>query len=111
MAKSGASWPRVGEIPVERAQHFVLGTASLSIFGYERNLAEEAAILLRNAVSNKFSTQPHQRLVDKDQLRTERWRELGTNAGHSQPPVNPARRNPVTTYGQVRIKLHNKPVR
>ena len=38
--------------PVEQAQHFLLSTASLSILGYEHNLAEESAILLWNAVPN-----------------------------------------------------------
>lgn len=42
-------------LPVEQAQHFVLSTASLSILGYEHNLAAESAILLWNAVSNGFS--------------------------------------------------------
>jgi probable phosphoglycerate mutase len=42
-------------LPVEQAQRFVLSTASLSILGYEHNLAEESAILLWNAVSNEFS--------------------------------------------------------
>ena len=42
-------------LPVEQAQHFVLSTASLSILGYEHNLAAELAILLWNAVSNGFS--------------------------------------------------------
>ena len=42
-------------LPVEQAQHFVLSTASLSILGYEHNLAEESAILLWNAVSNELS--------------------------------------------------------
>jgi broad specificity phosphatase PhoE len=41
---------------VGRAQHFLLSTASLSILGYEHNLAEEPAIVLWNAVSNEFST-------------------------------------------------------
>jgi len=42
-------------LPVEQAQHFVLSTASLSILGYEHNLAEESAILLWNAASNGLS--------------------------------------------------------
>jgi probable phosphoglycerate mutase len=42
-------------LPVQQAQHFVLSTASLSILGYEHNLAEEPAILLWNAVSNELS--------------------------------------------------------
>lgn len=42
-------------LPVDQAQHFVLSTASLSILGYEHNLAEESAILLWNAVSNEVS--------------------------------------------------------
>jgi len=43
-------------LPVGQAQHFLLSTASLSILGYEHNLAEEPAIVLWNAVSNQFST-------------------------------------------------------
>lgn len=31
--------------------------------------------------------------------------------GQSQPPVNPARRKPVTTYGQSRIRRQTRPVR
>ena len=43
-------------LPVQQAQHFVLSTASLSILGYEHNLAEEPAILLWNATSHEIST-------------------------------------------------------
>ena len=43
-------------LPVGQAQHFLLSTASLSILGYEHNLAEESAIVLWNAVSNEIST-------------------------------------------------------
>jgi broad specificity phosphatase PhoE len=45
-----ARWIGLGQ-----AQHFVLHTASLSILGYEHNLAEEAAIVLWNATSNDLS--------------------------------------------------------
>jgi probable phosphoglycerate mutase len=45
----GARW--IG-LPVEQAQHFLLGTASLSILGYEHPLAEESSIVLWNAVPN-----------------------------------------------------------
>ena len=38
-------------LPVGQAQHFLLSTASLSILGYERNLASESAIVLWNAIS------------------------------------------------------------
>jgi probable phosphoglycerate mutase len=41
-------------LPVEQAQHFVLSTASVSILGYEHNLAETPAIVLWNAVSNEM---------------------------------------------------------
>jgi probable phosphoglycerate mutase len=44
-----ASW--IG-LPVSQAQHFLLSTASLSILGYEHNLADEPAIVLWNAVAN-----------------------------------------------------------
>jgi broad specificity phosphatase PhoE len=43
-------------LPVMQAQHFLLGTASLSVLGNGHNLAEEPAIVLWNAVSNEFST-------------------------------------------------------
>ena len=41
-------------IPVSQAQHFLLSTASLSILGYEHNLAQEPAIVLWNSVSNEI---------------------------------------------------------
>jgi probable phosphoglycerate mutase len=37
-------------LQIERAQHFLLSTASLSILGYGHNLAKEPAIVLWNAV-------------------------------------------------------------
>jgi len=40
--------------PVSQAQHFLLSTASLSVLGYEHNLAEESVIVLWNAVSNEI---------------------------------------------------------
>jgi broad specificity phosphatase PhoE len=48
-----ARWIGLG---VGQARHFLLRTASLSILGYEHNLAEEAAIVLWNATSNDLST-------------------------------------------------------
>ncbi len=42
----GARWI---ELPVLDAQRFVLGTASISILGYEHNLAEHSAIILWNS--------------------------------------------------------------
>ena len=42
-------------LPVSQAQHFLLSTASLSILGYEHNLAAESAIILWNLVANKAS--------------------------------------------------------
>ena len=33
------------------------------------------------------------------------------NERHNQPPLKPARRKPLTMYGQVRISFHNNPVR
>ncbi len=41
-------------LPVRQAQHFLLSTASLSILGYEHNLATESAIVLWNAVSSEI---------------------------------------------------------
>ena len=43
-------------LPVGQAQHFLLSTASLSILGYEPNLAAESAIVLWNAVSRIAAT-------------------------------------------------------
>jgi broad specificity phosphatase PhoE len=43
-------------LPVGQAQHFLSSTASLSILGYEHNLATESAIVLWNAVSNNILT-------------------------------------------------------
>ena len=37
-------------LPVRRAQHFLLSTASLSVLGYEHDLAQDPAIVLWNAV-------------------------------------------------------------
>lgn len=42
-------------LPTRQAQQFLLGTASLSILGYEHNRAEEPAIVLWNAPSNEIS--------------------------------------------------------
>ncbi len=42
-------------LPVTQAQHFVLGTASLSILGYQHNAADVPAILLWNAVPNHIA--------------------------------------------------------
>jgi broad specificity phosphatase PhoE len=44
------------ELPVRKAEHFLLSTGSLSVLGYGHNLAEEPAIVLWNAVSNDIST-------------------------------------------------------
>jgi len=41
-------------LPVRQVQHFLLSTASLSILGYEHNLAEGSAIILWNAVWNEI---------------------------------------------------------
>jgi broad specificity phosphatase PhoE len=43
-------------LQIAQAQHFLLDTASVSILGYEHNLAEVPAIVLWNAVSKDFST-------------------------------------------------------
>lgn len=49
----GARWI---ELQVRQAQNLLLGTASISILGYEHNLAEVPAIVLWNAGSKKLST-------------------------------------------------------
>lgn len=43
-------------LPTTRAQQFLLGTASLSILGYEHKRAEEPAIVLWNVPSNEISS-------------------------------------------------------
>ena len=48
----GARW--IG-LQVRQAQHFLLRTASLSILGFEHNVADTSAIVLWNAVSNEVS--------------------------------------------------------
>jgi broad specificity phosphatase PhoE len=49
----GARWI---VLEIRQAQHLLLNTASVSILGYEHNLAEVPAIVLWNAVSTEFST-------------------------------------------------------
>jgi hypothetical protein len=49
----GARW--IG-LEIRQAQHLLLSTASISILGYEHNVAEVPAIVLWNAVSKEFST-------------------------------------------------------
>ena len=43
-------------LPVLEAQHFLLGTASLSLLGHEHDRADQPAIALWNDVSHKMST-------------------------------------------------------
>ena len=42
-------------LPVRHAQHFLLSTASLSILGFEHNVAEAPAIVLWNVPSNEIT--------------------------------------------------------
>jgi broad specificity phosphatase PhoE len=49
----GARW--IG-LEIRQAQHLLLSTASVSILGYEHNLAEAPAIVLWNDASKEFST-------------------------------------------------------
>ena len=69
-------------LPVRQAQHFLLSTASLSILGYEQNLAEEPAIVLWNAVSNGIvDLVPHQRVGDQETMANKRAIERWENEG------------------------------
>ena len=43
-------------LPVDQAQHFVLSTASVSILGYEHNLADQPVVFQWNVGSSEFST-------------------------------------------------------
>jgi hypothetical protein len=56
MAISGLSWARGGsDYRLRQAQHLLLGPASVSILGYEHDLAEEPALVLWNAGATEFS--------------------------------------------------------
>jgi broad specificity phosphatase PhoE len=44
-------------LPVGRPQRFVRSTASVNILGYDRNLADQSAIVQWNAAANEFSTE------------------------------------------------------
>jgi probable phosphoglycerate mutase len=73
-------------LPMQQAQHFLLSTASLSILGYEHDLAEESAIVLWNAVSNAiFDSVPHQRVGDKDTMVNKRAIQRWENEGGEIP--------------------------
>ena len=69
-------------LPLTQAQHLVLTTASVSILGYEHNLAEEPAIVLWNAFANEFfGLAPKQGVADKggiaEKKAIERWENEG----------------------------------
>ena len=69
----GARW--IG-LSVRQAQHFLLSTASVSILGYEHDLAQESAIILWNAVSTEvIDTLPNQRPQYRRAI--ERWENEG----------------------------------
>lgn len=51
----GVRW--VG-LPVRKAQHFLLSTASLSMLGYEHDCIDQPAVALWNDVSHKISITP-----------------------------------------------------
>ena len=63
-------------LSVRQAQHFLLSTASLSILGYEHDLAQESAIILWNAVSmNVVDTVPNK--LPGERKAIERWENEG----------------------------------
>ena len=69
-------------LPVSQAQHFLLSTASLSILGFEHNVAEAPAIVLWNAVSNAIlDLAPQQRVADKETRANKRAIERWENEG------------------------------
>ena len=63
-------------LPVNEAARFRLDPASLSILGFEHNLSEEPAIILRNAsADNIFDFVPDQRTGERGAI--ERWENEG----------------------------------
>jgi probable phosphoglycerate mutase len=74
-------------LPVAAAQHFLLGTASLSVLGYEHDRADQSAIALWNAVSNDSSRPPSGRsAADVPTMRTralDRWENEGGEVLHN----------------------------
>lgn len=81
-------------LPVAQAQHLVLGTASLSVLGYEHNRVEEPAILLWNAELNGISDiAPKQRIADNEALAGKRAIERWENEGGETLPESKATNN------------------
>ena len=75
-------------LPVTAARHFLLGTASLSILGYEHNPAQEPAIILWNATAKDlFDIVPSRSVGDRREI--ERWE----NEGGEIPPQKRASSN------------------
>ena len=63
-------------LPVSEAQHFLLSTASLSILGYEHNLAEEPAIVLWNTGAEAiYDSVQNQRVGERRAI--EQWENEG----------------------------------
>jgi broad specificity phosphatase PhoE len=82
------------ELPVARAQHLLLSTASLSILSYEHNRIEEPIIALWNVGLNGISDiAPKQRLADKEALAGKRAIERWENEGGEILPESKATKN------------------
>jgi broad specificity phosphatase PhoE len=81
-------------LPVAQAQHLLLGTASLSVLGYEHNRLEEPVIVLWNVGLNGISDiAPKQRITDKEVLAGKRAIERWENEGGEILPESKATNN------------------
>ncbi len=80
-------------LPVEEAQHFQLGTASLSVLSYERDRTDQPVIALWNSTAHEtFNAEPNQTAHDTEVRRPaiERWENEGGETSPSARESMPA---------------------